>query len=366
MAVSAEELIVAIRSEGVNETVDDLEGVGREMEDTAETAGDSADELEDFAARFQGAMAAAVAGLAVGVAGLASSIPVLGEQFAGLSAIFQAFALQIDQLLRDLGAGGLTGLLFETANAINNLEGTAGDLAGAFAIIGAVVGSAATGVALYAVKVMGAKAAVLALVGAVKTAAVTIGAFVAGLSLLTVGLAAAVAAVVAFAVAYLTNFRGVRDTTNEIIGNIVSSVVSGFTTLGSKALLAVVSFANNVRDAFSDLGESLSSWAGNLADDARAWGRNLIQNFIEGIKSALGTLQEWLNELQNVGANVGVDVPDLGGVGGGGGSGRAGGMSGRPAFRAGGTGTRASQIDGRQITESTGRYRSDPNRRRGI
>jgi hypothetical protein len=35
-------------------------------------------------------------------------------------------------------------------------------------------------------------------------------------------------------------------------------------------------------------------------------------------------------------------------------------------FRGGGTGTGGAQIDGRQLTESTGRYRSDPGRRRGL
>ena len=44
-----------------------------------------------------------------------------------------------------------------------------------------------------------------------------------------------------------------------------------------------------------------------------------------------------------------------------------GGGSGRPRFGAGGgASTGGQQIDGRQISESTGRYRSDPGRRRGI
>ena len=71
---TAEELIVAITSEGVSETRDDLEGVERSMEDTADSAGNSAEELEGFSQRFQGALSAAVAALAVGSAGLLSQV----------------------------------------------------------------------------------------------------------------------------------------------------------------------------------------------------------------------------------------------------------------------------------------------------
>ena len=63
--VTAEELTVAIRSEGVSETQGDLEGVESAMEDTADSAGTAADDLEGFSRRFQGAMSAAIAGLAV-------------------------------------------------------------------------------------------------------------------------------------------------------------------------------------------------------------------------------------------------------------------------------------------------------------
>ena len=52
--VTAEELTVAIRSEGVSETQDDLEGVESAMEDTADSAGTAADDLEDSHNGFKG------------------------------------------------------------------------------------------------------------------------------------------------------------------------------------------------------------------------------------------------------------------------------------------------------------------------
>ena len=114
--VTAEELTVAIRSEGVSETQDDLEGVESAMEDTADSAGTAADDLEGFSQRFQGAMSAAIAGLAVGVAGLAASVPVVGELFAGFGAILEALLFQVDRLARSLGVGGLTDSLFDIAD----------------------------------------------------------------------------------------------------------------------------------------------------------------------------------------------------------------------------------------------------------
>jgi len=77
--------LIAIKSEGVGETQDKLEGVEQSMDETAESAGDSAEQLEGFSQRFAGAMGAAVAALAVGAAGLLSQVPVLGEAFSGLS-----------------------------------------------------------------------------------------------------------------------------------------------------------------------------------------------------------------------------------------------------------------------------------------
>jgi hypothetical protein len=364
MSVTAEELVVAIRSENVGETVDDLENVERSMEDTAESAGDSAEQLEGFSERFRGAMAAAVAALTLGVAGLASSIPVVGELFAGLGAILDALLFQVDQLARQMGVDGLSTAAFELAGAIYELDGAAGDLVGAWTVLATVVTSALAGLAAYAVQTLGVVGALSALGGVLKAAAVAIGGFIAGLSAATVAIAAAIAAVVAFAAAYITNFRGVRDKTNAIIGQIIDFVVSGFKKFGTMALKALGGFVDQGVRAFNEFAAAVSEWAAGLAEDAFEWGKNLIENFIRGIRAIIGRLRGFLSDLGEIGASVGIDIPDLGSLGGGGGGG--GGGSGRLPFRGGGTGTGGAQIDGRQLTESTGRYRSDPGRRRGL
>ena len=361
--VTAEELTVAIRSEGVNETQDDLEGVERSMDDTASSAGDSAEELEGFSKRFQGAMSAAVAALAVGAAGLLSQVPVIGEVFAGLGAIINAVAFQMDSVLRPV-LTPLTNLFFEWANAIIEAEGPLGTLIG---ILGTVVTALVIG--LGALIAFGA--AFSALAGAAGTAIgvlTTVGSVIVGLLTtiisLPVLLAAAVAALAAFVVAYLTNWKGTRDKTNEIVGDIVDFVVGGFLSMASDAISAVADFASDVRAFFSDLASDLSAWASDLASDAYDWGRSLIQRFIAGIQSAIARVRDFLGDLRSIGGRIGIDVPDLGGLGGGGGS-SGGGGSARPRFGSGGS--RGGQtIDGRQITESTGRYRADSGRRRGL
>ena len=365
--VTAEELVVSITSDGVSETQDDLEGVENTMEDTADSAGDAAEDLEGFSQRFAGAMSAAVAGLAVGIAGLASAVPVAGELFAGFGAILEALLFQVDRLARDLGVGGLSGVLFDAAEFIWELDGAAADLVAIMTVIGGLAASVAAGIAAWTVKTMGLVGAAKLLGGGLLTAGKIIAGLVAGIGAIAAAKALLIAAVVAFAAAYLLNWRGTRDKTNEIVGDIVDFVVGGFMDLATRALDALSDFASDARSVLGDVASRMASWAGDLASDAFNWGRNLIERFIAGIRSAIDRLRDFLGDLRDIGESVGISVPDLGGFGGGGGAGSGGGSSGRPRFGAsGGASTGGQQIDGRQISESTGRYRSDPGRRRGI
>lgn len=364
--VTAEELVVSITSDGVSETQEDLEGVENTMEDTADSAGDAAEDLEGFSQRFAGAMAAAVAGLTLGIGALASGVPVVGELFAGLGAVLEALLMQVDRLAREMGAGGLSGELFDLAAFIWDLEGAAADLVATLTVIGTLALTAAAGVAAWAVKTMGAVGAAKKLGGALLAAGKIIAGIIAGITALAAIKFVLIAAIAAFAIAYLTNWRGVRDSTNSIVGDIIDFVVGGFLSMVSQTLDAINDIGARMRGALREAASTAAEWAGNLASDAYDWGTNLIERFLDGIRSAIGRLRDLLGDLQDVGAAVGVNVPDIGGIGvGGGGSG--GGASGRPRFGAsGGASTGGQQIDGRQISESTGRYRSDPGRRRGI
>ena len=411
--VTAEELTVAIRSEGVSETQDDLEGVERSMQDTADSAGDSAEELEGFSQRFQGAMSAAVAALAVAAGGLLSQVPVIGELMEGLFAIVEAVAFQMDSVLRP-ALSGITDSLFDVANAIFASDDEAGNLIGTFGTIAAGAGI---------------------LIGVLKLIGVTL----TGPILAAIGVVAG--AIAALSIAWSENFAGIRDVAQDTIDNVserfsdfvetVRPIVMGFlATLESawdshgETIMDVVNFAfrtiaalietqidailtlievglqilsgdwegawESITDFFSrmvdrwapllseaidavidlmlDLASDLASWAGDLADDAFDWGVGIIEGLIGGMFSELDFVEAAIGDIESA---VGIDldvggIPDLGGLSASGG-GNGGGASSQPRFGAAtGGGSGGSQIDGRQITESTGRYRSDPSNRRGL
>jgi ElaB/YqjD/DUF883 family membrane-anchored ribosome-binding protein len=348
--VTAEELVVSITSTGAGETQDQLEGVEEKMDDTAESAGDSAEELEGFAARFRGAMAAAVSALAIGAAGLLSQVPVVGEAMAGLRAIIDAVILQIDDDLRPT-VGSLRDEFFEVAEEVRNADGTLESLETALNGVDQAVQDVAveslqqeirnlTGITIpnnwldlgWDIITLDTRNAVDTLKRVIREFPQDFGTLIGSLSPKA-----------------KREYDQLRQQTSSLVSDLTSDFDGG---------------VSGIRESFNGLSSDLSEWAGNVAEDAREWGKNLIQKFIQGIRSLLGRLENFLGDLQDVGATVGIDIPDLGSLGGGGGGG--GGGSGRLPFRGSGTGTGGTQIDGRQLTESTGRYRSDPGRRRGL
>jgi len=361
---TAEELVLAIRSEGVSDTRSELEGVEQTMDETAESAGDSAEELSGFSESFAGAMTAAVTALAVGGAALLSQIPILGEAFAGVAAIAQALAFQIDQLARQLGAGAFVDKAFEAANFLYELEGVAGDVAGAFAAIVSVAAIVGAAMLKFGVSAGALVAKLSPLIAAVKGVVAAIAAIV-GVSVSTVAaIGVLIAAIAALAAALIFNIGGARDKTVAAIGMIID--VLGDLAAGARAKLM------GVIDAFVGLAGDLVEWADNIASDAYQWGTNLIGRFIAGIREALSAAGDFLGDIE---AAVGIDFPSAGAAGDvlgdiGGSVGTvantaASAFAGRGQSGRGGQGG-GTVLDGRQLAESTGRYRSGPARRQGL
>ena len=98
--VNAEELVVSFRAEGADDTVESMEQVEGQLEDTTDQMEDQAEAAEGFTTKFRGAMGALVAGIAVAAGGLLSKVPVLGETFSGFMAIVDKLALSLDETLR--------------------------------------------------------------------------------------------------------------------------------------------------------------------------------------------------------------------------------------------------------------------------
>jgi len=357
---TAEELVLAIRSEGVSDTRSELEGVEQTMDETAESAGDSAEELSGFSESFAGAMTAAVTALAVGGAALLSQIPILGEAFAGVAAIAQALAFQIDQLARQLGAGAFVDKAFEAANFLYELEGVAGDVAGAFAAIVSVAAIVGAAMLKFGVSAGALVAKLSPLIAAVKGVVAAIAAIV-GVSVSTVAaIGVLIAAIAALAAALIFNIGGARDKTVAAIGMIID--VLGDLAAGARAKLM----------GFVGLAGDLVEWADNIASDAYQWGTNLIGRFIAGIREALSAAGDFLGDIE---AAVGIDFPtsgaagdvlgDIGGSVGTVANTAASAFAGRGQSGRGGQGG-GTVLDGRQLAESTGRYRSGPARRQGL
>ena len=167
----------------------------------------------------------------------------------------------------------------------------------------------------------------------------------------------------------------------ESLTDFWSRLLDRWAPLLSEAIDAVI-------DLMLDLASDLASWADDLADDAFDWGRDIITRFIGGLESMVGVVREVLEDMPFIGqilslfdritdalddielsgsAQANISQSLSGAFGGGGGGGNSGRASSRPRFGAatsGGSG--GSQIDGRQITESTGRYRSGSPNRRGL
>jgi len=402
--VTAEELVVAVRDEGIGQTRENLEGVEQSMEETADAASDSAEDLGEFTSRIQGAMSAAAAGVAIAAGSLLSQVPVIGELVAGLGAVFGALGLQVDQLIRDLGAGGFVDALFNVASAINNAEGFAADLVGVLTTLATIVAGAAAGFAAYAVKTLGWIGAASKFIGAAKAVGVAIAGVISSIGAVPAALAGAIAALVAFGVAYLTNFRGIRDKTNAIIGRITDFVVGGITSFISTGLSKLDTFVGDFVGFFADLADKVSTATSDIASDIADWLTDLVSDakdfgaqFVSGFLSALEGLSDRMASFFEAAFNTVIKtintaietLPDVitskldieqidrldfapvdaspGGSGtttGGNGTGRTGrvptGPGRRRAFEA------SVNLDGRDVSEDTGRYRVDPARRRGL
>jgi phage-related protein len=166
--------------------------------------------------------------------------------------------------------------------------------------------------------------------------------------------------------------------------------ITGF--LGRMAALwgpLILEAVNTIVDVFVDLATRLASWANSVAQDAFDWGVSLIQSLLDGIlslaESVVRAIEDVINGMIDVIDSAIEKLPDevrsrlgveqIGNISVGtsfGGRDAAEDVGQAPAIarrgRRAASGDFSSnlQLDGRQLTESTGRYRSDPGRRRGL
>lgn len=216
------ELVVALRPIGEDETTDAMENAQDSFEETAQVAEDSSEDLEEFSQRFTGAMSVAVGALSIAAGGLLSTVPVVGEAFAGLGAIIDSIGLRFDELLRDLGFS--SDGFFELANAIAKAEGPVADFVTALGLIAVTLGAVLAPLTFLAAQFYGWGAIATFVTGAIST-------IVGGISLLTVGLAALMFLMAGLALAWITDWKGIRTTTMKIVDLLVDFTISRFNDL---------------------------------------------------------------------------------------------------------------------------------------
>lgn len=370
MANEAFELAVALRGEGIDETEQDLRGVEGSFDDTSESVGESASEMEGFAQRWQGAMTAVVTGLAVAAAGLLSQVPVIGELMRGLVGILDAVAFQMDSVLRPVLLP-LTEQFFELEAAIFEADGAMGTFIGVTATLASLLGillgvAASLGAVLPGLTMTGAVGKVIgAFTTLVKATATVVGALIGLLTLPALLVGAFVlltAAVLAFTLAYITNFRGVRDMTDAFIDDILDSFaawLAGVTGISEDLIRKILEIA---REPSQVLEQRFAELFSTILDAARSW----ANSFVAIVERAVNTAIEGIpSELRS---EVGLDTVSIDrpfGSGGGGGGTISGGMDSIRAFAAGGGDQIAVMLDGRRVDRGTRAHRDERTSARG-
>jgi hypothetical protein len=378
--VTAQELIVAIRSEGIRETVGDLQGVEDSMEETKESTADAADQAAGFSQSFKGAMGAAVTALAVGAAGLLSQVPVIGEVFSGLGAVIDSVVVKMDEVLRPV-LTPLTNAFFGLAQKISNADGVMGDIIGVVATVGAVIATLAGAITGVGAAAGTFTAGLAALSAAATTVAGAIAAVAGTLLSLPVILGVLIAAVVGFVAAYILNLGGVRDKTNSILGKVfgffkslgadildwakstAATALQKGKDIAGDLLAGIRETGGGIMDWFEGLLSDITGIAGDIKDKAFSIGKGIISSIIKGLAGAVDIASGIVDKISNAtGIDLSVgDVPDFSGVT------REGGDTGTTAPNTGtGPGlAQQSAIDGQVLSESTGRYRRGPIARNG-
>jgi len=358
-----------------------VDKVGESVDNTKQKVGGAADSFGDFQAEISGAMSAVVAGLAIAAAGLASQVPVIGGVLEGLGAIVDAVAFQIDGVLRP-ALTPITDKLFEWSNAIYESDGALGDIIGIIGSAIIIIGTLAAGV-LAAAKAWGLLTAAFAIIkGVALTVAGAIGGVVSTIGAIPIILGVAIAALLGFIAAYLTNWKGTRDKTNKIIGKIVTFIVNGFNTFTTKARKVLDKWVGKVVTFFKGLWSDIKSGISNFISNAVGWGKDFAQSFILGmsvlaqglvdlitnaLNDVVGVINTVIDNLPDaitsrIGISGGIDEVEAPSVGPDKGAIRDPAIN--PMFPGGRT--RTISMDGRKLTENTGRYDRDRTARRGV
>jgi hypothetical protein len=124
---TAEEIIVALTSQGAGQVEDDLKAVQEQTKQTTDEVEDTTAQLGGLADKFQGAMTAIMAGFAIATGGLLTQVPVLGETLSALGTVLDTLGLKIDSAIRP-AVSSLNQDLLDLSEDINKEDGVLSSL----------------------------------------------------------------------------------------------------------------------------------------------------------------------------------------------------------------------------------------------
>lgn len=378
--VDVQELVVRATPEGVGDVSDQLDGMTESVEESGEEMEDTADGFSDLQSRFQGAGAAFAGAIAVTAGAFMGRVPILAETTDALGAVFDSLGLKLDSLLR----GGLTkvnNFLFNLSDTIASVEGPVGNLIGLFAGIGAAAAGALSAFAGFKIASLGLVGGLKATGAALLTVGKFIGGLIAGIISIKAAIAIALAAIVGFVAAYLTNWRGTRDKTNAIIGQIIDFVVSGFNSLVSKGGKLLGKFVDKVTEFGSNVMSALVDKLGDIGSIAFSLGKKFVLALLSGVESVAQLIVDALTNILNanisaintiietlpdqVSSRLSIDTVDKIEAPSVSGTVNTAVDEGQDFIGSVGGGRGTINLDGRDVENTQGRYRADNLHRRG-
>lgn len=327
---SVSEVVLKYSARGASKAERADSQVRESVQETADTARQESGTVSRWMQRHKAAIVGIAAATTGAMAAVISASPTLSAQLAGVRLGFSLLAMTIGEDVAP-ATEGIAEKAIELADAYAELDPAirkpisafvalvsvtaivAGVLAGLQTLIAGTF--VASGLSILAAKITGVIAvfvawlpSISAVIAALKAGAAAIAAVVSGVSAVTVGIVALIAVVIAFAAAYITNFKGTRDITNKFVSKalkwlkgLASDGAAYLKSLGSKGKEAVGGFVdrslsriNKFKDrSLERLGQLVDGtveYFKGLASDASTWGKDLIGGFGDGVKNAASSL----------------------------------------------------------------------------
>lgn len=100
---------------------------------------------------------------------------------------------------------------------------------------------------------------------------------------------AAIAGLIVYIVSLYKTNEDFRNKVNAIFDSI-KKAVGGFIDAFKKAFSTIVEFGGKIRDTIGKTGDAIKEKLGGLAKSALQWGKDLIKNFIDGIKQRISDI----------------------------------------------------------------------------